>query len=121
MSESGKRYIGDALFDYLSRYPGFLSEARKLVSADWQTGSDSFRQNFSAAIEEILKTEPLNPHGDFKNARGDFSYDYLERRVMEGVLDPKQEPWLWAYSTLVGACVKPEIARAALNAIECSP
>lgn len=99
------------LFDRLNKNPEFLDDARKLVAVDWRTGSGSFGKYVTPLLNEIFAVEGFR-------ASGDLSIVYLERRVMEGLLDPTREPWLWAYANLVGAYVSPVSARMALNGIE---
>lgn len=111
MSEGGARYIGDVVFDALMANPEFMETARELVTADWRTGADSFREYAKPLLGEVFTS------GDF-GGYGDFSFSYLERRVMDGVLDVHRDPWVWAYAHLIGAYVDPETARNALNHIQ---
>lgn len=113
---NGRRYIGDVVFDLLIAVPGFEGEVRKLIAADWKTGTDSFRQYVEPRVVDILGGEGFEGRGGFE-AYGDLRYSYLERRIM-GRLDPQREPWLWVYAQLVGACIEPGKARTALNAIQ---
>lgn len=117
MSANRQRYIGDVVFDLLIATPGFEIEARKLIAADWKTGTDSFRQYVEPRVIDILGGEDFEERGGFE-AYGDLRYPYLERRVMAGTLDVQRDPWLWTYAQLIGALVDPGEARAALNAIQ---
>lgn len=103
-------YLGDVLFERLNNVPGFLATARTLVSADWRTGTNSFRQYVTPLLDDIF----IN--GDFSEHVG-FDFSYLERRVMSDILDLRRTPWLWAYGQMTGACLAPDMVRAALNAI----
>lgn len=108
---SGIRYLGDVLFDELGKVPSFIETARKLVSVDWRTGTESFQDYVKPLLDDIFAGKPFQGHGG-------LSYAYLERRVMSGILDGHQDPWLRVYAMLTGALIDPAIARAALNDIE---
>jgi hypothetical protein len=106
-----QRYLGDVLFDELTKTPGFMDKARELVAADWKTGAESFREYAETLLDGFFEAGGLGTYGD-------LNYFYLEQRVMDGVLDVNQDPWLWAYGALVGAHIPPAVARAALNGIK---
>lgn len=110
MSEGETRYIGDVLFDELEKVPGFIDAARKLIAADWRTGTESFRDHTEPMVSKVLEGEPFESWGD-------LDYGYLARRAM-GNIDPQREPWLWAYAQLVFAHIAPDVAREALNRIK---
>lgn len=111
MSERGQRYLGDVLFDELMKTSEFIDKARELAATDWKTGTTLFRE-----YAEVLLNENF-AEGGF-GGYGSLDYSYLERRVMEGVLDMHRDPWLWTYGALVGALVPPVVARTALNGIK---
>jgi hypothetical protein len=106
-----KRYLGDVLFDELTKTLGFMDKARGLVAADWRTGTESFREYAETLLDGIFEAGGLGTYGD-------LNYFYLEQRVMDDVLDANRDPWLWAYGALVGAHIPPVVARTALNGIE---
>lgn len=106
-----KRYLGDVLFDELTKTPGFMDKARELVAADWKMGTESFREYAETLLDGIFEADGLGTYGD-------LNYFYLEQRVMDGALDANRDPWLWAYGALVGAHIPPVAARTALNAIK---
>jgi hypothetical protein len=106
-----KRYLGDVLFDELTKTPGFMDKARELVAADWRAGTGSFREYVETLLDGVFEA------GSFGTC-GDLNYFYLEQRVMDDVLDVHRDPWLWAYGALVGAHIPPAVARTALNGIK---
>lgn len=111
MSERVQRYLGDVLFDELTKNPEFMEKARELVPVDWRTGATLFREYAEMLLDGIFAEGVFGGYGD-------LNYAYLERRVMEGVLDMHQDPWLWAYGALIGALIPPVVARTVLNSIE---
>ncbi|MFE0472629.1 hypothetical protein ACFW2V_13540 [Streptomyces sp. NPDC058947] len=110
MSERVKRYLGDVLFEELTKTPEFMSKARELVAIDWKTGTESFREYADTLLDGTSISGDLGTYGS-------LDYPYLERRVMDGALDMHRDPWLWTYDALIGALIPPAVARTALNNI----
>lgn len=106
----GTPYIGDVVFERLSRSEGFAEKARELISADWREGTDTFRRYAGPLVDEIFAK-------GISRTWGDFEFSYIEGRAMEWVT-PKAEPWLWAYKVMTGALVDSGTVRRALRDIE---
>ena len=106
----GTPYIGDVVFEGLSRDRGFAAKARELIAADWREGTDSFHRYAGPLVDSILENNN-------RRTWGDIELSYIESRAMEWVT-PGAEPWLWAYKALTGALVDPVVVRAALRRIE---
>lgn len=106
----GTPYIGDVVFEGLSRNGEFLGKARELIAADWREGTDGFRQYAGPLVDAILGSNKTRTWGT-------FGFPYVESRAMEWVT-PVGEPWLWAYKTMTGALVDPDTVRRALRRIE---
>lgn len=106
----GTPYIGDIVFEGLSRNGEFLGKARELIAVDWREGTDSFRQYAGPLVDAILG-------GNKARTWGTFEFPYIEGRAMEWVT-PTDEPWLWAYKMLTGSLMDPGTVRRALRDIE---
>jgi hypothetical protein len=110
---TGARYIGDEVYDRLNSHPGFSPpEARRMIGADWRTGSTLFRDYAQPLIDGMAAASTIPGWGDITVVRA-----YVERRLMEGVIDPARDPWMWAYVQLTGACLDSGTVRKALDQI----